>query len=85
MTTVTLRGIDERMSDALKARARKSGTSVNAILLKLVQESLGLEKKPRSTVHDDLDALAGTWSAKDAAAFGRATASFEKVDADLWK
>lgn len=33
--------------------------------------------------HDDLDALAGTWSAADAAEFERATAGFDEIDAAL--
>ena len=34
---------------------------------------------------DDLDTLAGTWSAKEAQVFERNTAAFAEVDAVLWK
>ncbi|MDP2366589.1 MAG: hypothetical protein Q8M94_22775 [Ignavibacteria bacterium] len=34
---------------------------------------------------DDLDALAGTWSEKEARSFERDTAAFAEVDAALWK
>ncbi len=84
MATMTLRGIDERIATALKTKARKEGTSVNAVILGLLKESLGLEKK-RGMVYDDLDHLAGTWSKKDAAEFDQATAVFEKVDEEMWK
>jgi len=82
---MTLRGIDERISGALKERAKKEGASVNAVMLRILKESLGLEKKKRSVLYDDIDCLAGTWSAQDAAEFERATAVFESVDKDLWK
>ena len=85
MATMTLRNIDDRISTALKEKARKEGTSVNALMLKLLKESLGLDKKKRGVVYDDLDHLAGTWSNKDAAEFERATAVFEKVDEEMWK
>ena len=85
MTTMTLRGIDERTALALKEKARKEGTSVNAFLLRVLKESLGIEKKKRGFVYDDLDHLAGTWSKKDATEFERAVAVFEKVDEEMWK
>lgn len=85
MATITLRGIDEAISGALKEKARREATSVNAVLLKILRESLGIEKKKRRVVYNDLDHLAGTWSEKDVADFERATAVFERIDEDMWK
>ena len=85
MATMTLRGIDERIAAVLKEKARKEGSSVNALMLRLLKESLGIDKKKRGVVYDDLDHLAGTWSKKDAAEFERATSVFEKVDEEMWK
>ena len=39
----------------------------------------------KTVIYADLDHLAGTWSAQDAAEFESATAVFEKVDEDMWK
>ncbi|RNC67436.1 MAG: hypothetical protein ED859_14475 [Desulfuromonadales bacterium] len=85
MATMTVRGIDDTISGALKEKARKEDTSVNALVLRLLRESLGIEKKRRNVLYDDLDHLAGTWTAQDLAEFERATAVFEKVDEDMWK
>jgi len=85
MTTMTLRGIDDTIAKSLKDMARREDTSVNAVMLRIIKESLGIDKKQRHTVYDDLDHLAGTWSAQDAAEFESATAVFEKVDEDMWK
>ena len=85
MTTMTLRGIDETISGALKARAQQEASSVNAVMLKILKEALGLEKKKRTAEYHDLDHLAGTWSQQDAKAFEQATAVFESVDESLWK
>jgi hypothetical protein len=82
---MTLRGIDDTISGALKEKARREDTSVNSVMLRILKEGLGLEKKKRNVVYDDLDHLAGTWSAEDAAEFERATAVFEKVDDEMWK
>lgn len=83
--SMTVRGIDETTSTTLKDRARRDGISVNALTLRIIREGLGLEKKKRMAVYEDLDHLAGTWSAEDAAEFERAVSVFEKVDKDLWK
>jgi plasmid stability protein len=85
MATMTLRGIDDAISVALKERARREDTSVNTVMLKILKESLGIEKKKRNVIHDDLDHLAGTWSLNDLAEFQNATSVFEKVDEDMWK
>ena len=82
---MSLRGIDDRIAGALKERARKEDTSVNTVTLRILKESLGLEKKKRSVLYDDIDHLAGTWSDQDAAEFERATAVFKAVDKDVWK
>lgn len=85
MGTMTLRGIDDAIAGALKEKARREDSSVNAVMLKILKESLGIDKKRRSAVYDDLNHLAGTWSAQDAAEFESATSVFEHVDEDIWK
>lgn len=85
MTTMTLRGIDDTIAALLKDKARQEETSVNAVMLRILRESLGIEKKKRTAVYNDLDHLAGTWSAGESDDFLRATAVFEKVDEDMWK
>ena len=85
MSTITIRGIDETTAKTLKERAKKEGISVNAVLLKTLKESLGLEKKKRMVVHTDLDHLAGTWSKKDFSEFQKKIADFETVDEKMWK
>ncbi len=84
MGTMTLRGIDEKTAEALKEKAKREGSSVNALTLRLLRESLGLEKRKRNVRYNDLDHLAGSWSAEDEAEFERNTSAFEKVDEELW-
>lgn len=85
MTTMTLRGIDDAISGAPKEKARREDTSVNTVMLRILKESLGIEKKKRIVIHDDLDHLAGTWSLNDVTEFEKATSAFKKVDEDMWK
>ena len=85
MGAMTLRGVDDRMAKALKEKAKKDGNSVNATLIKILRESLGMEKKKRNIVYDDLDHLAGTWTNKDYKEFSKKIADFEVVDKKMWK
>ncbi len=85
MTTMTIRGLDDLTVKALKEKAKKEGSSVNAALVKLLQEALGIKKKKRTVVYNDLDHLAGTWSDKDFEEFLQATADFDKIDENMWK
>ena len=54
-------------------------------MIKIIKEALGINKKKRRILYDDLDHLAGTWSTQDAAEFEQATAVFEAVDMTMWK
>lgn len=86
MNTLSVRGLDDKALAALKRRAAKEDASVNALVLRLIEQGLGLRcVKPALTRYDDLDDLAGTWRKKDADEFYVATAPFSKVDAELWK
>jgi hypothetical protein len=82
---MTIRGLDELTMKALKEKAKQEGMSVNSTLVKLLQEELGLRKKKRIVVHNDLDVLAGTWSDKDYKEFQKKTEDFEKIDDTAWK
>jgi plasmid stability protein len=85
MSNMTVRGIDEKTAEALKEKAEREGSSVNALTLRLLRQSLGLEKRKRSVTYSDLDHLAGTWSRENAAEFEQNTAVFERVDEEMWK
>ena len=85
MTTMTLRGIDDTLATSLKELARNEGISLNALVLRIIREAAGVEKRKRSVLHHDLDSLAGTWSAEDEAAFLSATGTLEAVDEELWR
>lgn len=85
MTTLSVRGLDAQARAALKKRAAAEETSVNAIVLNLIGQGLGLQQaKPALKRHHDLDALARTWNAAEAAEFEVATAPLQQVDRRLW-
>ena len=86
MSNLSVRGLEPETLAALKALASQEGASVNALVLRMIERGLGRNPdKPPRRRHDDLDALAGSWTAEDAAAFEASTRDFEAIDAELWK
>jgi hypothetical protein len=82
---MTIRGLDDLTVKTLKEKAKQEGTSVNAALVKLLQKELGIKKKRRTIVYNDLDHLAGTWNDKDYKEFLKKMKDFEKIDKSIWK
>lgn len=86
MSNLSLRGVDPAVMAELKALAGKENASVNALVLRLIDRGLGrIPAKSTRLRHDDLDALAGCWSAKDSAAFEKVTGSFRQIEPALWR
>lgn len=86
MPNLSIRGLDPGSLSALKALAAQENSSVNTLVLRLIDRGLGkTQSKPTPHRFDDLDALAGCWSAADANAFAAATVAFDRIDPDIWK
>jgi hypothetical protein len=86
MKQLTLRGIDPILDSELKSEAEKRGQSVNRTAISLLKVSLGLaEGQAKPLRFNDLDHLAGTWSAEEAAEFEESLKCQRQIDEDLWK
>lgn len=85
MPTMTLRGLNEDEAQKLREEAHRQEVSLNALLLRLVREGGGLAKRSRLRRRCDLDALAGTWTGEEAAAFATAIEDTERIDPEMWK
>lgn len=84
MAEIIVRGVDDDLVKALKVRADQESSSVEAVVVRLLEEGLG-GAVPATGEHHDLDALAGTWSPADAAEFEQATEPTRQVDRNLWQ
>jgi len=85
MTNLSIRGLDDQAMAELKKRAASEDASVNALVLRLIDQGLGRQAaKPALRRHDDLDALAGRWSVADLAEFETSTQAFSQIERDQW-
>ena len=86
MATVSIRGLDDQALERLKRQAQRDGTSLNGLVLRLLQGKFtGAVRAQPLPRFDDLDALAGTWSKAQTEEFQEATMAFAEVDAAHWK
>ena len=83
MAMLSIRGIDEQTSSLLKQEAKRRGISINTLILELLRRGIGLS--PEKSIYHDLDHLAGTWTAEEAAAFLETQQDFERIEEDLCK
>jgi hypothetical protein len=85
MATMSIRGLDDQALSRLKSQAEQEGSSLNSLVLRLLQGTGTPVPQNVLKKYDDLNALAGTWCEKEAQVFERNTAAFAEVDAALWK
>ena len=64
---LSVRGLEDDTLETLKGLAHKEGSSVNALVLRLIEQGIGKRPgKPGKRRYDDLDALAGAWTGDEA-------------------
>lgn len=84
MANLLIRGIDDELVDHLKKQARERQYSINATVLELLREALGLKNPDtHSEVLHDICMLSGTWSEEETRAFRDAVTELEQVLTDL--
>ena len=77
----TIRGIPAAIDNALRARARAAGKSLNQAAVAALAEGAGVTGGPRK--RRDLGDIAGTWKADKG--LTSALAAQDHVDEDLWR
>jgi hypothetical protein len=83
---VTLRKLPPQVARAIQERSRTRKTSFNKAVISLLEEATGANKLPNAKhEHTDLDALAGSWTPAEAAAFDRELLEQRKIDEEIWK
>jgi hypothetical protein len=80
---LTIREVSSELARALKAEARRRGTSLNQTVKDLLARALGIDST--GEFDNGLSGLAGTWSAEELAEFESNTGSFEEIDNELWR
>ena len=84
MKAITLRNVPPDVARRIERLARAEGISLNKAAIRLLREP-AVGKGRQGPPYDDLDALSGTWSAKEADAFDAALREQRKIDRKMWR
>jgi len=86
MKTMTIRGLNERLSEKLKQAAKKEAKSINQFVIDSIRKSLGEEKEKKfSVIHHDMDHLFGKWSEQESEQIEKIIHMERKIDQELWR
>jgi hypothetical protein len=85
MTQITLRGLEPELEHQIRKIARKTGKSLNCIILDMLYQHSGFKKTGRTRPGESLRKLAGGWSEKDASEFLESIKSCEQIDKEMWQ
>jgi hypothetical protein len=75
---ITIRGPSPELSRRLKALAQSRGESLNATILAVLSEAVGIEGRRRQL------ARYATWTESDVEEFERALREQRRIDEELW-
>jgi hypothetical protein len=84
MAQITLRGIDPEIERKIRMMARKSGKSLNRVVLDIIYQHTGINEKSKKPAADSLKKLAGGWSEKDELEFLESIKPCEQIDEEMW-
>jgi plasmid stability protein len=85
MKSVTIRGVEDEVSEKLKRVAAEQGKSVNQFAIEIIKKSLGFDKEKKFTrEYQDLDDLFGRWSQKEFEEINAKISQNRRIDPELW-
>ncbi|MDE2721624.1 hypothetical protein [Candidatus Palauibacter polyketidifaciens] len=85
MKQLTVRGLGDDLTGAIRRLANRDGTSLNRAAVKLLRRGAGLEgRQAADAVGSSLDCFIGSWSDAEADETERALRHFETIDGAMW-
>ncbi|MGD8388581.1 MAG: hypothetical protein PVG49_15660 [Desulfobacteraceae bacterium] len=85
MTQITLRGMEPELEALIRKKAKKSGKSLNKVILDMISENTGRKSGKVDALSISLKRLAGGWDEKEALQFFDSIKSCEQIDEAMWK
>jgi len=85
MKAITLRNIPPDVARTIRKRAAEEKTSLNKVVISLLQENISGPGKVGKVKHTDLDRFFGTWTREDYEEFEKALAEQRQIDPEMWK
>ena len=85
MKSITIHGVDKRLDETIRKKAKSLGLSLNKTIKMILEDALGLSGYRRSDHREDFLDLFGAWTEKDEQEFNEAVVDFERIDDEDWQ
>ena len=86
MSSLSIRGLDNNLSEQLKKAASAEQKSVNQLVIDILTQHVGLTKNKKFTrCFHDLDELFGSWSSESFELIQEKIGSERHIDDELWR
>ena len=82
MKAITLRNLPPELAAKIEREAEQSNASLNATVIRLLQQALGQGGQGKKR---DLSDLGGGWTKEEADAFDRRVSELRQIDPELWE
>lgn len=85
MKSITLHGLDGKLYERIKEKAKRQGLSLNKTIKNLLEKSLGIKNHDGNDHREDFLEFFGVWTETEAQEFAGAIRDFEKIDPQDWQ
>ncbi len=86
MSSLSIRGLEDDLSEHLKNVAFSEQKSVNQFVIDVLKQRLGMDKPKKFTnCYHDLDQLFGSWSDASFDSIQEKIGAERQIDDELWK
>jgi protein-disulfide isomerase len=82
MSQITLRGLEPKIEREIRRIAKKTGKSLNRVVLEMISKSA---EPAKTAPADSLRDLAGGWTDKEASEFKEDIKICEQIDEAMWQ
>jgi hypothetical protein len=84
MKSITVHGLEDKIYEMIRKRAKSEGRSVNKVVKELIARALGLEGN-RTDNTEDFANLCGVWTEEEAREFREVIGVMARVDPEEWQ
>jgi len=83
--SITIHGLDKKLDEIIRKKAKNSGLSINRTIKKLLKESLGMKGEKENMHKANFIDIFGSWTKEDEKEFLKAVQDFEEIDKEEWQ
>ncbi|MCF8081287.1 MAG: hypothetical protein K9K88_18580 [Desulfobacterales bacterium] len=85
MAQITLRGIKPQIEKEIRKRAKRTGKSINRVVLEMIDQNAGGRHEGEKPPAHSLKELAGSWSEHEAQELLDSIRTCRQIDEEMWK